>query len=210
MILGKSNAHILRALEREDWPSNRLAVVGAAQSGKSLIAKQLIAQTVRPLQDVAAINAYLSAPERAPLLIDDFDQFIEQEGAEDLVFHLLNSAQNAGARLVIFTKTAPNILNIELADLRSRVGTFEVMEIYSPDDDLVLQLLAQGFAQRGVFVKADVLAYLAARLDREYADISRAISALDHMARRDKSKISKALVRVFLESNVEPHGAFDQ
>ncbi len=168
-----------------------------------MIAKQLAEQGGRLLATADDIERYLARPEAALLLMDDFDEYITQEGASALMFHLLNAAQNAAARLVIFAKQAPTQMDIAIPDLHSRMGTFEVLEIGAPDDTLILQLLAQGFSERGVFVKADVLTFLAARLGRDYADIQDAIAELDHAARRDKSKINKALVRAYLEERAQ-------
>ncbi len=198
---GKANAQLLAALARESWPSGRMAVIGEAGSGKSRIAHSLLLSGAAAVGTAQGTSKLISGAQAPMLIIDNFARFIAEEGAEEAFFHLLNRTAQTGQKVVIFTRQRLDELEIHLADLRSRLGTFESFEIAPPDDVMVLQLIAKGFQERGLIVQPDVIDYLAKRIERSYQAIANAVAALDEMAMRDKGKVNKARVRAYLEGS---------
>ncbi len=199
-VEGVANLNALEALRRPLWPSGRLAIIGAPQSGKTAMAQSLIHSGTAAVGTAEGSQKLMSGHHADLLVIDNFKRFIASEGAEEAFFHLLNRTQETGQKVVIFARVRLDEIDIELPDLRSRLGTFEQFEIGMPDDRMVMQLLAKGFEQRGILVKPDVLEYLSKRVGRSYEEINAAINTLDQTAMRDQGKVNKARARAYLDS----------
>lgn len=206
IVEGSANAQVLAALARPHWPSGRLAVIGSACSGKTTIARRLLHAGAAALGTAQGTQKLISGTQAPMLIIDNFARFMAEDGAEEAFFHLLNRTEETGQKIVVFTRIPLDQLTIKLADLRSRLGTFESFTIDEPDDAMMVQLLAKSFEARGVLVKADVLSYLAKRSERSYEAIFRTVEALDEAALRDNGKISKSRIKEFLEQNDSENG----
>lgn len=202
LVEGVANRDVLTALRRENWATGRLAVIGPAQSGKSTLARQIASTQGVLLGTPKAADAVIGSA--TPLIvIDDVDRFLKDEGGERALFHLINDQHQYEGKIVVFSKMPLDELPVELADLRSRLGTFESLAISQPDDDMIVQLIAKGFEERGVFVKPDVIAFIAARVERTYDAVSRSVTDLDLLAIRDKGKITKARASQYFNASDE-------
>src|SRR5690606_41377938 len=68
------------------------------------------------------------------LLIEDIDKEISLTANENTLFHLYNLVQERGGSLLLTARSAPAAWDVDLADLRSRLGTIAVAHIREPDD----------------------------------------------------------------------------
>ncbi len=200
LVEGKANAHIVSALRRKNWATGRVAIIGSAKSGKTSLARELERTGSQLINHPDEIEEKVIATSSGLAVIDDFQNFIQLPDAQNAVFHLINELAEMQGKLVLFANQDLQHIPVDLPDLRSRLSTFEMLKIEKPDDDMIIQLLAKGFDERGVFVKADTIAYIAARVEREYLDVANVISALDASAIRDKGKITKARAKAYFES----------
>ena len=66
--------------------------------------------------------------------------------------------------------------------MSSRLAALPAVEIAPPDDSLLAAVLVKQFADRQVAVAPEVIAYLAARLERSFAAAAEAARALDEAA----------------------------
>ena len=124
--MGSANAAVLAALDRAaDWPFRTAVLFGPPRSGKSLIAGWFAAN-------------------RAGEAIDDAERLDETD-----LFHRWNRAQETGTPLLLVANAAPGGWAIRLPDLASRLGAAQHLEIGTPDDAMLADLIAAHAEQRG-------------------------------------------------------------
>jgi chromosomal replication initiation ATPase DnaA len=190
------NADALGWIERwPGWPSRALVLHGPPQSGKSHLAHlwhersgaAMIAGDRLAEADPAALAA---APAVA---VDDAEHAPEQA-----LLHLYNCCIEAGAGLLVVAREAPPRWPIALPDLASRLRAALSVAIAAPDDALLAALLVKHFADRQVQVAPEVIAFLAPRMERSFADAGALAAALDRAALGARRPIGLALARKIL------------
>lgn len=170
-----ANAHAAHWLAHPDsWPSPRTLLIGPAGSGKSHLAR-LFAGTVWDDADAADAEA---------------------------LFHAWNAA-SAARPLLLTARTAPRDWargpGLGLPDLASRLAATPQVRIGAPDDDLLAQLLAKHFADRGLKVAEEVIAWLLPRMERSFAAAQQMVALLDAAALARRRAITVPLAREVLE-----------
>jgi Bacterial dnaA protein len=156
------------------WPGRCGILVGPARSGKSLMAR------------------YFSG--KGGTVIDDADT----AGAE-LLFNAWNRAQESGVQLLLVSRWHPAGWQIELPDLRSRLGAALLFEISPPDDEMIEQLLQKQLADRGAAISIDALSYVKRRIERSYAAIEGFARNANALAMAENAPVNLALVKKVLE-----------
>ncbi len=122
----------------------------------------------------------------------------ETAGAEAL-FNAWNRAQENAAALLLVSRWRPADWNIELPDLRSRMGAALLLEISPPDDEMVEQLLQKQLADRGAAISIDALSYVKRRIERSYAAIESFARNANAMAMAENAPVNLALVKKVLD-----------
>lgn len=175
IILSDANAHVARHFERwTTWPVMATLLTGPRKSGRSRFAAQFALRTGGRLFDNA---------EAQP---------------EEALFHAWNNAQERRRPLVIVADRQPPDWAIQLPDLASRIAATPAVEIGNPDDALIARLIEDQLGRRGLAVAPDLLAFLLARLERDYVAVHRVIDALDQEAFSRRTRLSIPLARTAL------------
>lgn len=181
-----SNADALAWLDRATaWPQHRLAVWGAAGSGKTHLLHRWARATEATLVDGASLTL---EPPRGPIGIDDADL-----AGERPLLHLLNAAAEAGYPLVLTGRAAPARWRVSLPDLSSRLRATLAVEIRPAEDALLRGLLTALFADRQLPVAETVQEYLLLRLPRTPAALREAAARLDRLALAAGGRITRPL-----------------
>ncbi len=159
------------------WPDPVLALVGAPGSGKSHLAaiwaRRVHAVLVPP--DAVSAEADLGDFYGRHILLEDAAGVSDEKG----LFHLFNLVQESRATMLMTAQTEPESWGVRLPDLRSRLRRAPIARIEPPTDDLVRAVLVKLFDDRQLAVEANVIDYIALRIDRSL-DAARAIvAALD-------------------------------
>jgi hypothetical protein len=179
IVLGGANRHVAEALGApENWPFRTAVLTGPARSGKSLFARWFESTGKGEAVDGA----------------DKLD--------ETALFHRWNRAQESGAPLLLVSD-ATNVSGgweIELADLKSRLGAALQLEIGVPDDELVPALIESHAEQRGLALGEGALAYLAPRTERSWAGIEKLVGAIDRLSLERKAPATMSLWRDALDA----------
>jgi chromosomal replication initiation ATPase DnaA len=157
------------------WPGRCGILVGPARSGKSLMARYLAAQ--------------------GGTVIDDADT----AGAQ-VLFNAWNRAQENGIALLLVSRWRPADWNIDLPDLRSRLGAALLLEISPPDDEMIEQLLQKQLADRGAAISIDALSYVKRRIERSYAAIEAFARNANALAMAENAPVNLALVKKLLDA----------
>ena len=174
IIMGEANRAALEALlDPSHWPYRTAVLIGPPRSGKSLLA--------RWFTESGAGDA-----------IDD--AHCEDETA---LFHAWNRAQEAGRSLLL---TAPPGWRIALPDLASRLGGSLQLEMGSPDDATIADLLAAHAEQRRLALGEGAAAYLAPRIERSFAEIEALVAAIDRISLERQVPVTMSVWRDALEA----------
>ncbi len=193
-IEGNANRAALRLIEA--WPAwnGPLAIIfGPQGSGKSHLAQIWAHKAGAKL---IVLNQLSDITPAAPCLIEDADS---QDIDETALFHALNQIREAGGTMLITARTPPSAWNVQLPDLKSRLGAAAVTEIEAPDDTLLSAVLAKLFADRQVAVEANVVAYLANRMERSLSAAVSAVDQLDRLSMERQTRISRALAAIVVK-----------
>lgn len=170
-----SNARAAHLLDHwGGWPTMTALLVGPRKSGRSLLAR-------------------IFAAKSGGTVVDD-----AQEAPEEHLFHAWNRAQAARRPLLLVADAAPPDWAVGLPDLRSRLSASIVAAIGAPDDALVRALLADQFARRALDARADLIDWLAARLERSHVAVMRAVDTLDQEVLETRKRLSVPLARTTL------------
>ncbi|TKD51184.1 P-loop NTPase family protein [Sphingomonas baiyangensis] len=177
-IVGDANLRVVHALEHwGTWPVMAALLVGPRKSGRTLLARLFRKQT-------------------GGEIIDDAER-----ASETAIFHAWNLAQADRRPLLIVADVPPPDWRVALPDLRSRLAATPVLRIDEPDDALFAAILADQFDRRELDARADVLAWIARRSERNYLTLQRIVDAIEAQAyERDTRRISIPLARAALQA----------
>ena len=171
-IIGAPNRAAVEHLGRPaTWPVRATILTGPRRSGRSLLARNVVARMGGRLFDDAEAHD------------------------EETLFHAWNGAQESGRPLLMVTDRAPPEWAPKLADLRTRLAITPVVRIELPDDALFVALVERLFADRGLHLPAEALRYLATRVTRDYWTAERVVDAIDRFAIASGARLTLPTVR---------------
>lgn len=181
IVVGNANRAAIEALGRTaDWPFRTAVLFGPPRSGKSLIA--------RWFADTGAGEA-----------IDDAELMDETE-----LFHRWNRAQASGTPLLLVCNAAEGGWQIALPDLASRLGAALHLEIGTPDDAMLAELIAVHAEQRALALGADAAAYLVPRATRSHIGVERLVATIDRLSLERKAAPTMAIWRDAIDELIGP------
>jgi chromosomal replication initiation ATPase DnaA len=172
IVVGPSLQPVIDGLmAAQEWPYRSCILSGPARSGKSLLARWFVASDLGDALDGA---------DRLP---------------EDDVFHAWNRAQASGRPLLLINDAGPGQWRVTLPDLGSRLGGSMALTIPAPDEELLVQLLEEHAARRGLALGDGVLAFLLPRIERTHAAAEAIVETIDRLSLERKAAPTIALVR---------------
>ena len=154
-------------------PRPRTLLVGPPGSGKTHLAQ-------------------LFAARHRATLVDDADA-----SDQEALFHAWNAAGPA-APLLFTARSLPRQW-VRLPDLASRLAATPTLVIGPPDEALLGALLVKQFADRGVRVAPEVVAFVVLRIERRFAAVAEVVAALDAAALARGREVTVPLARAVLE-----------
>ncbi len=202
IVVSASNALAVSMIDAwPQWPGHLTVLAGPVGSGKSHIAK-VWATTAQALILSAQQLQFLDdefmekLSQGTSLLIED----LAEKGIDETkLFHLLNITRESGAYCLITSRSWPKQWPLTLNDLRSRVQSAQLVELYEPDDMLLKQVVAKLFTDRQLQVNASVIEYCVLRMERSLGSAVRLVKMMDEIALSQKSTITKNTASVALE-----------
>jgi DnaA regulatory inactivator Hda len=200
-LVTNSNADAVAWLDRwPDWPGHALCLYGPMGSGKSHLLHLWCARTNARRISLAQLDD-ASVPELAAMgavALDDAGSSGEDGKAAKQLLHLYNLLHEQGGYLLLAARQPPKQWHVPLADLRSRILAAPAVGIQAPDDPLLVAVMAKMFADRQVRVEAEVLSFLAARIERSFAAAENAVVKLDRASLSGQRAITVPLARAAL------------
>lgn len=184
IVVGNANAHVVEALGHpERWPFRAAVLAGPPRSGKSLLSRWF-AQT------------------GAGDVLDDASALAEMQ-----VFHAWNRAQETARPLLIVSPHLPGAWRIALPDLASRLGSALHLQIGTPDDTMMAELIALHAEMRGLVLDSAATTYLVPRCERSHVGAERLVAAIDRLSLERKQAPTLAIWRdALVEMGQVPDG----
>lgn len=170
---------------------------GTRGSGRShlLSATALAARGLgRPVAFVpgAEAGAELETPAGGLLIVDD----VERLGAEAQIalFRAFNSARDLGLSLLLSGDAPPLQLSLR-EDLRTRIGSALVFQVYPLDDAGKAEILARHATGRGMRLEREVIDYLLRHGERDLPSLMAVLQALDRVSLERHRNITIPLLK---------------
>ena len=204
-VISPANDQAVKAIDAwPRWHGGRLALIGPEGAGKSHLAAgwavRAEAMVITPHSQVD-----LDALHGRPVLYEDADR----SSREEMLFHLMNMAEQTGAGLLITGRTPPSGWAATLPDLRSRLNALQVALIEGPDDAILESMLRKFFRERNIRPAEDVFPYLLRRMERSAIKARDMVQRLDEAADAEGRPVSRALARQILEAEPATLSLFD-
>ncbi len=171
-ILGDANRTAFEHFRTwSTWPVKATLLTGPRRSGRSLLARHFVERVKGRLFDNA-------------------------EGHdEESIFHAWNAAQESGRPVVIVADDVPPDWSIRLPDLRTRLAITPVTTIGQPDDKLFAGIVQLLFADRGLYLPPEAMAYVTSRVERSYFTAERVVEAVDRFAIAERARLTLPVIR---------------
>lgn len=154
-----------------------------------------------PLKELvlSASPEVLQSVEQLDLLcIDELEAIAGLKDWEEAIFHCFNRLQHSGCKLLIASVDNPAMINIQLADLRSRLATALIYQLETLDDEAKQQVLIIQAQSRGLDLPDEVAKYLLRHHSRDIRILMNVLQRLDKASMVAKRRLTIPFVRQVL------------
>lgn len=154
-----------------------------------------------PLRELAVYSPeeVLAGVETLGLVaLDDLEVVLGNEDWELALFDLYNRAKQWGCRLLIAANGAPRVLEVSLADLRSRLSWGVVYQLPSMSDEEKQAVLQFRASRRGLSLSDEVAVFIVNRAPRDLEPLLDLLSKLDRASLVQKRALSIPFVKEVL------------
>ncbi len=117
---------------------------------------------------------------------------------EEALFNFFNRMREAGGRLILAADQNAHNININLADLRSRLSWGITYHIKTLSDDEKISALKFRAHQRGFQMNDDVACYLMKHAPRDMSGLMSLLDKLDYATLVEQKKLSIPFVKKYL------------
>lgn len=131
--------------------------------------------------------------------IDDVHLVAGIDAWEKALFNFFNRFNEAGNCLVVTADLLPNMLNLELPDLESRLTWGTTFQIRSMSDDDKAEALVKRAHMRGLELTDECARYLLTRLSRDMRALLDILDKLDHASMAAQRKLTIPFIKATLK-----------
>ena len=186
-----------------DWYGNNgIVVLGDKCSGKTHLSWLFSEKSGAKVYRISEIKDEIFSdivPIESALVIDDIDKAVGDYEMEENLFHIINYAIECNTKM-FFTTSKPLVnLDFKIVDLKTRLLSFPVANIYVPDDDLLKALLVKQFMERGIIVAPDVIEFIVKHIERNPSSVKELVERADLLCFEEKKRITIPFVKKIIE-----------
>lgn len=138
------------------------------------------------------------------LALDDLHAIAGHAKAEHALFDLYNQARAEGSSMLFAANAIPTQLNLQLPDLRSRLGSCTQFALKPLSDTARREVLKAEAAARGMSLDEPVLDWLFARYARDLGALLELLEKLDQASLAAQRRITVPFLRELLRAGAEP------
>ncbi len=194
-------------LHRQD-NTNMLFIWGAESSGKSHLAQaicRLFDQSCEktcvylPLNNTQISYHILDGLAEVDLVcIDNLESIKGDQNWQVALFNLYNELKDLGKKLIIFSNETPLQMQMELADLSSRLSSIPLYKLQKIDEKKLIEFVQSSGINVGMGISIDVATFILNRSDRSIINLKKIIHTLDEQSLTHQRKITIPFVKEIL------------
>ena len=121
----------------------------------------------------------------------------------ETLFNLFNNIQAQKNRLVIAAKKPPNQLDVQLADLKSRLTSGLCLQLINPDDEDKKQILSNLAQRYGLELSRECSNYLLTHHGRNLRDLIKTLQTLDQAAWIEQRRLTIPFIKQCLAQQTQ-------
>ena len=201
-MIAPSNAIAVAMIDASsDWPQGKFVLSGPQGAGKTHLAQVWANNSgarIIAAKDLNETDVQSLTP--APLVVEDIPDIARNEPAQKALFHIHNMMLAARQPLLLTGTQAPNLWNMSLPDLQSRIDAAGHAQIELPDDVLLAAVLAKLFNDRHLMPRPDVIPYLVKRIERSFAAAGDVVHILDVESLAQKKPMTRHFAQQVLDN----------
>lgn len=200
-----NNASVTHNLKMQEEPY--VFLFGDSGSGKSHLLQAACHQMGKkglpvvylPLTEEGLMPAMLDGLENMSLIaIDDIQEILGDEDWEQALFNLYNRVREKGNSMLVSSSEPLASLNIQLADLKSRLSWGPIFQLNALSDKEKQFALQQRAKNRGLELADDVATYLLKRSPRDMNSLFALFEKLDKASMIEKRKLTIPFIKNYL------------
>lgn len=130
--------------------------------------------------------------------LDDLQAIVGHKDWQEALFHLFNRLRDAGKKLLTAADSSPRGLQLDLADLQSRLSLALVFQLHSLSDEDKLRALQLRASRRGFTLSDEVGHFILARGERDLASLFTILDQLDKASLEASHKLTIPFVKQVL------------
>ena len=177
-----------------NWPGKWLNIFGATGSGKTHLSK-IFEKKIDEIKviDANEINneSVIEFNNLRCVIIDNFKNNID----ERVFYSFLNQSKQLDNYVVINSTEPLNRLNYYLEDLKSRIGSFVLIGIELPTDDLLKVIISKTFSDKQINLSPKISEYIIKNVERSYEKMFKLLKDIDELSLTSGKQISINLVK---------------
>ena len=133
------------------------------------------------------------------LALDEMDSVVGNRDWQQALYMLLYEARNAGTQVLIAGKDGAESLNLEIADLKTRLcwdGSWHVAPL---NDEQLVEFLKAAAGRRGLELGDDAASYIVNHSSRDMKSLVSLLEKLDKASLAERRRLTTAFIKPFLE-----------
>lgn len=190
------------------WPSFFLTLDGPRGSGKTHLARIWCEISGAAYGGPEILSHRDILQKGAPGLC--IDGLAEGQFDPEALFHLINGVREAGAHLLITSRTPSVNWSVSLPDLQSRLRLASPVSLPAPDDELLRQVLVKLFSDRQLHVEKSAIDFVLVRMERSLSAAGDFVSRADRAALAESRPVNRRLAAQVLEDMARQAARQDQ
>lgn len=200
-MIAPSNAVAVAMIDASaTWPQGKFILSGPKGAGKTHLAQvwanstgaRVIAATDLNETEVGLLTS-------GPLVVEDIPDIAQDDAAQRALFHIHNMMLAARQPLLLTGAPTPNLWNMSLPDLQSRIDAAGHARIDLPDDTLLAAVLAKLFNDHHLMPRPDVIPYLVNRIERSFTAAGDVVRLLDTQSLAQKKSMTRRFAQQVLD-----------
>lgn len=129
------------------------------------------------------------------LCIDELEALANLPDWQEALFHCFNRLQQTGCKLCVASRENPQMLSLQLADLRSRLATGLIYQLEVLDDNDKALAMARQAQSRGLELPNEVTQYLLRHYSRNMKGLVSLLGDLDKASMAAKRRLTIPFVK---------------